>query len=71
MKALITYTSLTFYNESDKKVRIEEITTLEQVIEMAKKEGKDVIVILEKYPWNIEKYGDYDIELEVYDDYRE
>ena len=67
MKALITYTT----EKEGQKSRIEEITTLNQVIELAVKEGESVIIILEKYNWNIKEFGDYDIELEVYNDYRE
>lgn len=69
MKALIIYSRIE--TAKGQNGRIEEISTLEEIIELTKKEGFDVIISKTKWRHNVSEFGDYDIELEVYNDYRE
>lgn len=65
MKVLITYSSS--WKENAMEDRTEEINTLEDLLNLMKKEGNDLI-ISPKQSWTKE---DVDFEIEVYNGYRE
>lgn len=66
MRALITYTN----DYTNKHTRIEEIKTLEDLINFKMKEGRSII-ILSVDDWEKEHYPEADFVIEVYNDYRE